>query len=488
MKPERRDFLKLTAGAVAGGLAGTTLPLVAAERFDSAAVAALQRQVHGSVVARGSSTYEVWRQSMIWNYRKFARYPDVIVQAEDEDDVVAAINFARRYGLQITSRGGGHSWSGCFLRDGGVLVDLSRLQALQIDTDARMAHVQPGVLGRILNWRLGEVGLAFPTAHCGMVPVSGFLLGGGLGLNSVAWGGMSVFNIEAIDLVNAGGERLHASATENADYFWAARGGGPGLFFTVTRFHLRCYPLPRCITTDTYILPFDELVELSSAMGELGPQIDPRLEMLTVVVPAPVAQTAGERVAVLAATAFADTPQEAQKMLGPVAAHPVLQRPLSKIDKRPTPFEVLYQDNEGPFPQRRARADNIYTDRVVEAATVLSRHMPGAPSPGNTPVILWRGTVDFPSAAYSARGSFYFATYAQWDSAASDGANEQWLKALYAEMEPLATGHYINEFDRETHAAQTASCFAPANWLRLHELRRKYDPDPVFQTFLGNPT
>lgn len=490
MKPERRDFLKLTAGAVAGGLAGTGSTEAASERIDLTAVSALQREVKGSVVARGSPVYEAWRQSMIWNYRKFARYPDLIVQAENEADVVAAINFARRRGLQITSRGGGHSWSGCFLRDGGVLLDLSRLQALEIDTEARVAHVQPGVLGRILNWRLGEVGLAFPTAHCGMVPVSGFLLGGGLGLNSVAWGGMSVFNVQAIDLVNANGERLHASATENADYFWAARGGGPGLFFTVTRFHLRCYPLPRWITTDTYILPFGQLVDVSVAMQELGPRIDPRLELLTVVVPAPaqLRKKSGDRVAVLAATAFADNSSEAAAMLAPVARHAVLQRPLSKIDKRPTPFEVLYQDNEGPFPQRRARADNIYTDRVGEATELLSRHLPTAPSPGNTPVILWRGTAEFPQAAYSARGSFYFATYAQWDSATDDRSNEAWLKALYADMEPLATGHYINEFDREARAERTASCFAPANWLHLQELRRQYDPQHVFQTFLGNPT
>ena len=82
MKPERRDFLKLTAGAVAGGLAGTGSTEAASERIDLTAVSALQREVKGSVVARGSPVYEAWRQSMIWNYRKFARYPDVIVQAE----------------------------------------------------------------------------------------------------------------------------------------------------------------------------------------------------------------------------------------------------------------------------------------------------------------------------------------------------------------------------------------------------------------------
>jgi len=114
--------------------------------------------------------------------------------------------------------------------------------------------------------------------------------------------------------------------------------------------------------------------------------------------------------------------------------------------------------------------------------------MPAAPSPGNTPVILWRGTAPYPDAAYSARGRFYFASYAQWDAAADDLANEAWLKNLYDEMEPLASGHYINEFDRETRGDRTNRCFAAANWQRLQDLRRKHDPDGVFHNFLGIAT
>jgi FAD/FMN-containing dehydrogenase len=494
---DRRSFLQLTGASLAGGLTFTSwsrLARAAAVGISPRAADELQRELRGTVVLRGTPMYEGWRQSMVWNYRKFRRYPDLIVQAENEDDVVAAINFARRHGVHITSRGGGHSWSGCFLRDGGVLLDLSRLQAIEIDAPAREARVQPGVIGRILNERLGEVGLAFPTAHCGMVPISGFLMGGGLGVNSVAWGGMSVFNIKAVDLVTAQGERLHASAEQNPDFYWAARGGGPGLFFTVTRFYLTCHPLPRAITTDTYILPFNDLVPLAVAMDELGPKIDPRLELLTVVIPTPPGMSSKcgaekcDRVAVLAASAFADTPREAASMLAPLTRHPLLKRAPVKALGRPTPFEVLYQDNEGPFPQRRARADNIYTDEVRAAAEVVSRHMPEAPSPGNTPVILWRGTAPFPDAAYSARGRFYFASYAQWDHAEDDLANEAWLKALYDEMEPLASGHYINEFDRETRADRTRNCFAPANWRRLQELRQKHDPDGVFHGFLGVPS
>jgi FAD/FMN-containing dehydrogenase len=488
----RREFLRRAGQAV---VAGVVLGASVAAADESTplrrAAKVLANRVRGSVVVRGTPEYEPWRQSMVWNYRKFRRFPDVIVQAIDDDDVVAAVQFARQQRIKITTRSGGHSWSGCFLRDGGVLVDLSRMQSIDVDVARSEARVQPGVIGRALNAHLARSGLAFPTAHCGMVPISGFLMGGGLGLNSVAWGGMSVFNIRAIDLVTAQGEKLHASPEQNADYYWAARGGGPGLFFTVTCFYLHCYPLPRAITTDTYLLPYGELVGLAQAMNDLGPRIDQSVELLAVVIPAPLGLAANcapdpcRQIAVLSANAFGDTEKQSRAMLATLARHPLLRKPLQKIAGRATPFEVLYQDNEGPFPQRRARADNIYVDRVVEATQVLSRHMPISPAPGNTPVILWRGTDPYPDAAYTARGRFYFAAYAQWDDPADDLLNEGWLKDLYDELEPLATGHYINEFDRETRADRTNQCYSAANWQRLSDLRRRYDPDGVYQTFLG---
>jgi FAD/FMN-containing dehydrogenase len=131
--------------------------------------------------------------------------------------------------------------------------------------------------------------------------------------------------------------------------------------------------------------------------------------------------------------------------------------------------------------------DNIYTDRVVDAANVLARHIAAAPTPGNTPVVLWRGTDPYPrDAAYTARGRFYFATYAQWDDAADDVANAAWLKQLYDEMQPLASGFYINEFDRELRDPR--QCYTAENWQRLEQLRAKHDPDGVYQSFMGQPT
>ena len=489
----RRRFLEKAGGLVAGSLILPSLSPAATFIVSNQAktLAALKSQVTGMVVERGSPTYEPWRQSMIWQYRKFRRYPDVIVQAESEADVVAAVNFARNNNLKITTRSGGHSWSGCYLRNGGVLVDVSRMQNIEVDTRTGIAKVEAGVIGRGLNEYLRPYGLTFPTAHCGMVPVSGFLLGGGIGLNSAGWGGMSVFNIVGLDVVTAEGELLHVNENQNTDMFWTARGAGPGLFFTVTRFYLQCHPLPRAISTDYYTFHYSDMLQVVEMVEEVGPSFDPNLEVLTVVVPTPpdlAAQCKGSqcgRVVIMTAITFADTSSQAKQMMSPIANHATSKKALQVLKNRPTPMEVLYQDNEGPFPQRRARADNIYTNNILNSTGVLSKHMLLTPSDANTPVILWRGDLTYPDAACSTTGQFYIAGYAQWDHAADDHANQNWLKNFYDEMQPYAAGYYINEFDRETRSDLTSACFTPANWEKLNTLRRQYDPDGVYHDFLS---
>ena len=109
-----------------------------------------------------------------------------------------------RNDLKIAVRGGGHSWVGFPLRDGSLLIDLGRLKRARINPEARRATIQPAINGRDLNRQLAEHGLAFPVGHCPSVPMSGFLLNGGLGWNSNAWG-PACFSVEAARVVTAGG-------------------------------------------------------------------------------------------------------------------------------------------------------------------------------------------------------------------------------------------------------------------------------------------
>ena len=146
----------------------------------------LQSRIDGAVTVATDPGYEDVRRGLIWNQLTPARYPQIVVQVASEHDVVEAIRFARTNDLKIAVRGGGHSWVGFPLRDGSLLLDIGRLKNAEINPEARRATIQPAINGRDLSRQLTAHGLAFPVGHCPSVPMSGFLLNGGLGWNSNA--------------------------------------------------------------------------------------------------------------------------------------------------------------------------------------------------------------------------------------------------------------------------------------------------------------
>ena len=204
----------------------------------------LRKSVKGPVVTSTAPDFAAVRSAMVWNGIKPDRSPDVIVSVTDDDDVVQAINFARDNGLKVVVLGGGHTWCGLAVRNGGMTIDLSQLTELRIDKVSAKAVMQPIISNRDAAKRLGEHGLAFPLGHCPTVKSSGYLLNGGMSWNMGHWG-PACFSVEAIEFVTAGGNKVTASAAEHRDLFWAATGCGPGMFAVATRFHLKCYPLPK---------------------------------------------------------------------------------------------------------------------------------------------------------------------------------------------------------------------------------------------------
>jgi FAD/FMN-containing dehydrogenase len=196
-------------------------------------IQSLQEHISGRVVHRGDRAYEQARRARGWNEIEPERYPDLIVQVASEDDVVAAVSFARAQHMKIGIRGGGHNWCAAALQEGGILPDLSRLNQVEIDPEARVATAEPVVTGRYLAKQLAKHGLAFPVGHCPCVPLSGFILSGGLGWNVGEWG-ISCFSLLSVDVVTADGTLVTASETENTELLWATRGAGPGFFGVAT--------------------------------------------------------------------------------------------------------------------------------------------------------------------------------------------------------------------------------------------------------------
>jgi FAD/FMN-containing dehydrogenase len=451
--------------------------------------------IEGPVAWRGDEHYEATRRRMVWNALKPDRYPEAIVSAASDADVVAAIELARSRGLQVAVRAGGHSWIGSPLRDGALLIDLSSLREVAIDEAARSAAVRPAVTSTELAQALEARGLAFPVGHCPSVGISGFLLSGGLGWNTGAWG-PACLSLQAIDVVTPEGELLRADADQNAELLWAARGAGPGFPGVVTRFHIALQPLPQAITTSTYVYGLSELDAVAEWASGITNSLPPTVELTLLVAPASRDVDAGPegRVLIVTATAFEDSKEEAAAALSALERSPVVDRALVRKVHEPSPFEVLFRDFGGLWREgRRCASDNVWANAdFTDILPRLRAHLAEAPSPESLAfaVVGPEQAEDapapgLPDMAFSMVGRSFVACYAMWENEADDAANQRWLPSVMAGLEPLAIGHYVAETDLTAAGSRPERCFATRNWERLRTLRRDVDPLGVFPSYLA---
>jgi FAD/FMN-containing dehydrogenase len=437
----------------------------------------LRGRIAGSVVARDDPDYEQVRGDAIWNLLQPDRRPELIVRVRSAADVVAAVRFAREQRLGVAVRGRGHSWCAAPLRDGTVLIDLAGLDGIDIDRGAQAAWVEPAVTGRQLSGALARTGLAFPIGHCSPVPMSGYLLSGGLGWNCSGWG-PACASVRAVELVTADGSRITASETSHPDLFWAARGAGPCFFAVATRFHLHLRDLPAAMQTSTYTYPSECADAVAGWAATLALERDVEL---TLFVSAPPG--APRRVCTLTATAFTDAPEHAARALRPLAESPLIDRCLAVVENQSTPFEALLDNVDGMFPARhRYLADNAWTHAPAgDVLPALRERFTTAPSAKSGLLCMLSGLpAQVPDMAFSLRDRTYFGCYAIWDDARDDAANQAWFRATIAVLDRHATGHYIGESDIVFDPSRAARAFSPPAWRRLRELRRRYDPDGMF--------
>ena len=219
-----------------------------------------------SATARGDAEYESKRQDAIWNAVVPSRFPDAIASPSSRAEVVELVRSAAASGTRIGIKSGGHSWRGAGIRDGGLLLDLGRLQRIEVLPEEGIALAEPGATHQMLADAIVPHGLAFPTGHCPTVGLGGYLLAGGFGWNKRTWG-PAVWSVEGHDVVTVDGDELQISAMQHSDLYWAARGGGGGFPGVVTRYRLRLRPLPK-IVAGRVVYPLACLPELLVWAGE----------------------------------------------------------------------------------------------------------------------------------------------------------------------------------------------------------------------------
>lgn len=447
--------------------------------------------VKGSVFSRGDDTYESLRVGALWNERKPQRFPEVIVVAATATDVVHAVRFARQRDLRVTTRSGGHNLSGACLRDGGMLIDLSRLQGISVDPVARTAAVQPALTSRSLAAALGDHGLAFPVGHCGSVPMGGYLLSGGLGWNMGQWG-LACLAVQEIEVVTADGELVTANERDNSDLLWAARGAGSGFFGVVTRFTLSVQPMPGAIRSSTYMYPLADVEEVSAWACDIVGTLPASVEMMLHVVTAPPdmpAGPAGKAVAV-AATAFESSDETAGRALAALETCPALSHALVRQTDQPSSFALLHNQLDQRLPSGHRYIEDALWSSADYAALIprLAGHVVGAPSPKSMVMAVMppprADVAPMPHAAFSMIATTFVLCYAVWEDATEDERNAAWHRRLVGSIAPTVIGRYIGEASLGADGGAAERCFAPPSWQRLRALKHEFDPTNLFQDYL----
>src|SRR5215469_10452929 len=204
----------------------------------SPAVQKFQAGVHGRLICRGDEDYDLARR--VWNGR-IDKYPAALLRCAEVGDVVRAVAFAREHHLLVAVRSGGHSLSGDSVCDAGLVIDLSGMKGIRVDSKQRTARAQAGLRLSEFVRATQAYGLATTTGTVGGTGLAGLTLGGGLGWLMGKYG-LTIDNLLAVDLVTADGRLLRASANEHPDLFWGVRGGG-GNFGIVTAFELQLHPV-----------------------------------------------------------------------------------------------------------------------------------------------------------------------------------------------------------------------------------------------------
>lgn len=446
-------------------------------------------------LARGEESFDRRIDELLFNKLPFGRAPEVLASPRDEAEVVDAVRAARRDGLRVSVLSGGHSWIGAPLRDSGVLLDLSAFDRIEVDAAARTARVGAAARSGTLAKALAAEGLAFPSGHCGTPAFAGYVLGGGLGLNWGRWK-PACYSLRRIRVVTAAGEAVEASESENPELLWLARGCGPGFPGVVTEFEIELQDRPADTRLSSWLFALDDLAAVARWVDQASPSLSPKVEVATALLGPErpeflPAEGFPERVVTVSAMVFADDEREAREAVASLSAGPDAPI-LARGDLDPIPFEGLSDAFDAEYPEdHRYLADTFWTDEGIEGGLVrLAAEFERAPSGKNNVIALMPGNgsrlgLPLDAGAYSMDERTLVMHYAIWQDPGADVANREWIGAMSATMEPIATGHFISEADLIAHPQRLARCFLPAHWERVQELRARFDPEGLFHGMPG---
>jgi FAD/FMN-containing dehydrogenase len=443
---------------------------------------ALRSSFRGALLPPGEEGYEEARS--VWN-GAIDRHPALIARCAGADDVVEAMRFARERELPVTVRGGGHAVAGHAVCDGGLMIDLSLMKAVEVDPEARTARAAGGLLWRELDAATQQHGLATTGGIISHTGIGGLTLGGGFG-HLMRRHGLTVDNLLAVELVTADGERLRVDAASEPELFWGLRGGG-GNFGVATAFEYRLHPVGPLVLGGPMFWGLDDAPAVLRVLRELAPAAPDELGISISIMPAPpmpflAPEQFGKPVIGLVLAWMGDF-AAGERAIAPLRE---VGRPLADV-VRPVPYLALQSMLDGGAPHGRHYYWKAHRLPALSDATidVFCERASAFTSPF-AQINGWAvggavSRVDPGATAVGERETGFELSFAVgWPPSDPDGERHRaWSRAGWEALRGESAGIYANFISDEGSAGVEAAY--GARLARLTAVKDRYDPDNVFR-------
>jgi FAD/FMN-containing dehydrogenase len=436
----------------------------------------------GEVVTPDAVGYDDARR--VWN-AMFDRRPAMVVRPTSVDDVVAAVRFGRERDLEIAVRGGGHSAVGHSTSDGGLVIDLGRMNAVNVDPERRLAITGGGALLGQLDIAAQEHGLVCPVGVVGHTGVAGLTLGGGVGRLQRRFG-LTIDNLRAVELVTADGRLVRASANEEPELFWGLRGAGAN-FGVATSLELDLQPFSGTLHRGVHVHPATDIHELWPIFRDfMTAAPDTIAAIFTVALAEPAANypdSVAERPIIVISYNHSGAGEDVEHDIAPLLKGP------APASKTPTSEEYLVAQRSSDLSlawgSRTAILGGYVADCSPAVLDAFVAHVENVPGDSSISVTALGGAIARQSddaMAFTGRTvPFDVSPDTGWSDPALDEANMKWVRDAMAIVEPdLLPGRYINELS-DAGPEVTRASYGDAKLERLRALKREWDPTNVFR-------
>ena len=414
--------------------------------------------------------------------------PALVLRPASAGQVAAAVGFARDHGVALGVKGGGHNIAGAAVADGGLLLDLSEMREVAVDPEARLADVGAGCRLADVDRATQAHGLATPLGFISQVGVAGLTLGGGLGYLTRRFG-WTVDNLAEVEVVTADGQVRTASRDRHPDLYWGLRGGG-GNLGVVTRFSFRLHPVGPEVYGGLIAWPFERAADVQAAYRALTAAAPRELAVWLNLVnapPAPFVPPAwhGRRICAMA-VCYSGALARAGEVLAPVRA---VGDPVFDL-LAPQPYTQVqsYLDDSEPAGLHHYWKTELLAGLDGDLLAAARELFAGCPVPeGEIGILHLGGALNERAGGDGAVGNrdarYVLGVKGMWSPRDPGGDRfQEWIRDAWARLRPFSTGASYVNFQTADEGADRVRAAYGANYDRLVEVKRRWDPDNLFRS------